>query len=111
MLMRWKNEQKVEQLKVRKPMIWSVLLGREDCYFCMTDIRGIRSNTKADISYAEVSSVMRLDKAEFVDKRTSKRNEPMDMDPIEVGEMELDDFPDGDVSDDEHEEYMPAGGK
>ncbi|KAJ8665443.1 hypothetical protein QAD02_007105 [Eretmocerus hayati] len=35
--------------------------------------------------------------AEFVDKKTSKRNEPMDIDPIEAGEMESDDFSDGDI--------------
>ncbi|KAJ8685952.1 hypothetical protein QAD02_021745 [Eretmocerus hayati] len=104
MLMRWKKEQKLEQLKFRKPMIWYVPLGRGDCYFCMMDIRGFRSNTKADISYAKVSSVMRPDKAEFVNKKTSKRNEPMDMDPIEAGEMEFDNFSNGDVSDDEEEE-------
>ncbi|KAJ8682376.1 hypothetical protein QAD02_018168 [Eretmocerus hayati] len=88
MLMRWEKEPKLEQLKFRKPMIWSTPLGREDCYFCMTDIRGSRSNSKAGISYAEVSSVMRPDTADFVDKKTSKRNEPMDMDPIKTGEME-----------------------
>ncbi|KAJ8670941.1 hypothetical protein QAD02_002200, partial [Eretmocerus hayati] len=98
MVMRWKKEPELEQLKFRKPMILSVPLRREDCYFCMTDIRGFRWNTKADISYAEVSSVMRPDKAEFVDKKTSKRNELMHMDPIEdvMGEMEFDDFSDGD---------------
>ncbi|KAJ8684675.1 hypothetical protein QAD02_020468 [Eretmocerus hayati] len=104
-------EPKLEQLKLRKPTIWSVPSRRGDCYIRMTDIKGSRSNTEAHISCAEISPSTRPDKATFAGRKTSERNEPMDMNPIGVGEMGFDDSSNGNLSGDEEEGYLPAGKK
>ena len=59
MLMRWDNTKKTGKLRFTKPMIWSAPSCRENCYFCMTDIKGFNST---NISYANGSSVAKPEK-------------------------------------------------
>jgi hypothetical protein len=110
MLKRWDNT-KTGPLKFMKPMIWSAPSCREDCYFCMTDIKGFKSTNKANISYANVSSVTKPVKIAVVNEIIATAR--MDVDHTRgEEEMKVDEISEEECeSDSEDDEYLPAGEK
>jgi len=111
MLMRWGKTGKSERLRFTKPMVWSAPSCRENCYFCMTNIIGFTSTTKANISYANVSSVVKPEKIAVVDK--TMVTEPMDVDhSCEKEEMQVDELSEEESeNDNEDDKYLPAAEK
>jgi len=58
----WKNLKDLgtkSKLRFLKPAIWRKPLDKCDCYYCMTNVKGISKLRKEKILYATVSSVVR----------------------------------------------------
>ncbi|KAJ8679207.1 hypothetical protein QAD02_014994 [Eretmocerus hayati] len=75
----------------------------------MTGIKRCESNAKAQISYADVSTADRHDKVNSVEREMRGGAESFSLNNLGMEEMEVDEFPDDDVSDGGDEEYLPAG--
>jgi len=77
----------------------------------MTDIKGFTSTTKANISYVNVSSVMKPEKIAVVDKTMA--TESMDVDhSCEKKEVQVDELSEEESeNDNEDGEYLPAAEK
>ena len=67
MLWKWEKTKQRKYLQFTKPMIWCTPSSGEDCYICMTETRGFTAATKAKMSYANVSSVVKPDKIRHLD--------------------------------------------
>lgn len=63
-----KNKQEDKHLKFSVLMLWTKPYQKEDCYFCMTEIKGFSGKSKHKIVYANVSSVTKpVEKIDDVD--------------------------------------------
>lgn len=111
MLIRWEKTRKPEQLRFTKPMMWSAPSCRENCYFCMTEVKGFTTATKANITYANVSSVVRPEKIAVVDETMATK--PIHVDhSCEKDEMQVDELSEEEwENDDEDDDFLPAGEK
>lgn len=43
------------EVKMKLPTIWKEPSGKEDCYFCNTNLHGVNSSNKSKINYANVT--------------------------------------------------------
>ena len=99
-----KSTKQRKYLQLTKPMIWSTPSSAEDCCICMTETRGFTAATKAKISYANVSSVVKPDKIRHLDVAVASGS--MDVDRHSEEEvMEVDESSDEESSDDDG--YLP----
>ncbi|GBP46066.1 hypothetical protein EVAR_41419_1 [Eumeta japonica] len=101
------NKMKKEQtrnlqcLKFSKPMIWAAPTNQRNCYFCMTDVAAFTSITKHKIQYANVTSIVPLEK-KFIEEETAAP-EAMNADKM----MQVND--DFEEMNPEEKEYLPDG--
>lgn len=56
----WKWTQgKIKSLPFAIPMVWREPASHEDCYFCLTKIKGYNSKNKANVVFPEIISAIR----------------------------------------------------
>lgn len=57
MFNRWDSKFSQKLFKFTRSMIWKRPLNREECYICMTNIRGVNRKNKSKICYANLQTV------------------------------------------------------
>ena len=96
------------EVKMKVPKIWKEPCGKEDCYFCNTNLHGVNRSNKSQINYANVESITKPIYESPIDERKDSEDictsESMDVeqnlerhDKDEIVEEETEREPEEDV--------------
>lgn len=103
MFTRWLQNKDKSKLLFSVPVRWSKPQSKKDCYFCQTNVEGIRQSSRRTIVYPNVKSVLKPQYTGSVFENRNDSTESFDTEYEKGNEQEVDEN-DSEGKEDEEEE-------